>query len=169
MGSEMCIRDRGQVIADVGAGTGFFARLFSESVQKEGHVYALEISPAFLKHLRDRVKADGLKNVTVVESRTDSVVLSPASVDVAFICDVYHHFEFPQAMMRSIHRAIRPGGQLIVIDFERIDGVSREWTMGHVRAGKDVFREEIEEAGFRFSEEIEIEGFRENYFLRFNR
>ena len=159
----------GQVVADVGAGTGFFTRLFSASVQKDGHVYALEISPAFLKHLRERVKADNLQNVTIVQSRADSVTLSPASIDVAFICDVYHHFEFPQAMMRSIHRALRPGGQLIVIDFERIQGVSRDWTMGHVRAGKEVFRKEIEEAGFQFSDEIEIEGFRENYFLRFNR
>ena len=57
----------------------------------------------------------------------------------------------------------------MVIDFERIPGVSREWTLGHVRAGKSVFRQEIEQAGFEFVEEIPLEQFEENYFLRFRK
>jgi hypothetical protein len=56
---------------------------------------------------------------------------------------------------------------LVVIDFERVKGQSRDWVMGHVRAGKDVFRAEIQDAGFDFQEEKVIEGFQENYFLSF--
>jgi hypothetical protein len=57
----------------------------------------------------------------------------------------------------------------VVIDFERIHGESREWIVDHVRAGKEVFREEIEAAGFEFVDEKQIAGFRENYFLKFRK
>ncbi|MGB2501466.1 MAG: SAM-dependent methyltransferase, partial [Mariniblastus sp.] len=60
-------------------------------------------------------------------------------------------------------------GELVVIDFERIPGESREWLLGHVRAGKEVFRAEIMDAGFALDEEVTIKGFKENYFLRFRK
>jgi predicted methyltransferase len=88
-------------------------------------------------------------------------------VDVAFICDTYHHLEAVEPMLASIHRALASGGELIVIEFERIPGKSRQWILDHTRAGKDVFRAEIEAAGFIFVEEVKIPGFVENYFLKF--
>ena len=88
---------------------------------------------------------------------------------MAFLSDTYHHFEYPKGTMDSLVRALKKGGTLVVIDFERIEGKSREWLMGHVRAGKEVFRKEIEGAGLTLIEEIKIEGFKENYFLRFRK
>jgi predicted methyltransferase len=70
-------------------------------------------------------------------------------------------------MLASIRRALRPGGSLVVVDFERIAGVSPDWILKHVRAGKEQFRAEIEAGGFRFIEEVKL--MRENYFLRFSR
>lgn len=99
----------------------------------------------------------------------DDVRLPPASIDAAFICDTYHHFEFPATSLASIYRALKPGGQVVVVDFERVPGVSSDWTLDHVRAGKEVFRAEIEAAGFEFAEEVEVEGLAENYFLRFRK
>ena len=61
------------------------------------------------------------------------------------------------------------GDTLVVIDFERIPGKSREFILGHVRAGKEVFRSEIVAAGFRYVEEIKLPEFKENYFLRFRK
>ena len=58
---------------------------------------------------------------------------------------------------------------MIVIDFERIPGVSREWTLGHVRAGKQTFIDEIQEVGFELVAERQIPGFKENYFLEFRK
>ena len=72
-------------------------------------------------------------------------------------------------MLRSIRRALKPGGRFVVVDFDRIPGVTREWLMGHIRAGKDVFVSEIEAAGFRVDEEVDIPGFEENYCVRFIR
>jgi predicted methyltransferase len=70
-------------------------------------------------------------------------------------------------MLASIRRALRPGGTLVMVDFERTPGVSPDWILKHVRAGKEQFRAEIEAAGFRFVEEVKL--MRENYFLRFAR
>jgi hypothetical protein len=91
------------------------------------------------------------------------------SIDFAFICDTYHHFEYPMGTMHSLVKALKKGGTLVVIDFERIEGQSSKWLLGHVRAGKEVFRKEIEDAGLTFVEEIKVDGFKENYFLRFRK
>ena len=157
----------GQCIADIGAGTGLYTGLFSQATGQDGWVYAVDIAPSFVQHIRDRVAADRLANVSVALCAADSITLPPDCVDIAFVCDTYHHFEFPQKTLASIHRALKPQGELVVIDFERIPGQSREWLINHVRAGKKEFRGEIELAGFEFIKEEPIEGFRENYFLRF--
>lgn len=159
----------GDRIADIGTGTGLFVEPFSLAVGSEGWVYALDIAPAFVGSVGAAVEARGLTNVTPAVCGQDEIRLPPESIEAAFVCDTYHHFEFPAPTLASIHRALKPGGQLVVIDFERIPGVSREWTIGHVRAGKDTFRAEIERAGFQFEEEVSVPAFQENYFLRFRK
>jgi len=159
----------GMAIADVGAGTGLFLESFAEAVGPEGRVYAVEISPRFLDHLRERSEREGLDRVTVVRADPRSVELPPASVDVAFVCDTYHHFEYPKETLASLLRAIRPGGSLVIVDFVRVPGVSADWVLDHVRADREAFSREIEEAGFERVGEIPVEELRENYVLRFRR
>lgn len=159
----------GQTVADIGAGTGFFSRLFTESVGPAGEVFAVDISPKFLEHITRKAREEKVTNITTVACTDRSVKLGAESIDVAFVCDTYHHFEYPRSTLDSILRALKPGGVLIVIDFERIAGKSREFVLNHVRAGKDVFRGEIEAAGFEFVEEVDISGFNENYFLRYQK
>jgi ubiquinone/menaquinone biosynthesis C-methylase UbiE len=157
----------GMVVADIGAGSGLFTRLFAAEVGKAGRVYAVDIARAFLEGNLRRARAEGHQNVVAIESTQEDTRLAAASIDFAFICDAYHHFEQPQAMLASLRQALRPGGALVVVDFERIPGVSPDWILKHVRAGKDEFRAEIEAGGFRFIEEVKL--MRENYFLRFSR
>ncbi len=159
----------GDSVADIGAGTGLFMPLFSKRVGDAGQVYAVDISPVFVAHLRDRTAREDLGNVDVVLGGERSTNLSAGSVDLAFVCDTYHHFEYPRAMLADLLAAIRPGGQLVVIDFERIPGVTPDWIIDHVRDGKEVFRAEIEAAGFTLIEEIELPGIEQNYVLRFAR
>jgi predicted methyltransferase len=159
----------GQAVADVGAGTGLFLAPLAEAVGRDGRVWAVDLSPRFVEHLEQRAEREGLTQVQVVRCAEDSVALPAASADAALVCDTYHHFEYPRSTLASLHAALRPGGRLVVVDFERIPGVSREWTLDHVRAGKEVFRAEIEAAGFRFEDELEIPGMEENYLLRFRR
>lgn len=164
-----CQLQPGNRVADIGAGTGFFTKLFAVEVGESGWVYAVEISPRFVEHIRSQMDEAGLLNVSPILTNGRTAALPPRSVDMVFICDTYHHFEHPQETMKSLFEATAPGGSLVVIDFERTEGVSREWILSHVRAGKETFRAEIEAAGFEFVEEIRISAFAENYFLRFRR
>lgn len=159
----------GTDIADVGAGTGLFTLEMARAVGPTGSVQAVEISPKFIEHIAGRAAAEGLDNVTTVLCSERDAMLPAGSVDVVFVCDTYHHFAYPTQTLNSLRRALRPGGRLVVIDFERIPGVSRDWLLDHVRAGKEVFRAEIEAAGFRFDDEVDVAGLEENYCLRFTR
>ena len=166
---DACGIKEGWTVGDIGAGTGLFTKIFSDLVGNQGHVFAVDISPKFIDHIDQQVKEHDLENISAVLCREDSVALPPASLHMAFICDTYHHFEFPAPTMNSIYRAVKPGGTLVVIDFHRIPGKSREWLLDHVRAGQDVFRSEIERSGFQFVEEVNVEGLEENYFMIFRK
>lgn len=164
-----CAIKPGDCVADIGAGTGFYSRLFSRAVGDRGWVYAIDIAPRFVEHINRKAQQENVRNLTTVLCAERSITLPPNSIDLAFICDTYHHFEYPQATLASILTALKPGGSLVVIDFERIPGQSREFIMGHVRAGKSVFQGEIVATGFRFVEEIDLPSLRENYVLRFQK
>jgi len=159
----------GMSVADIGCGTGLFLQPLSASVGNLGSVYAIDISPKFVKHLTERVDKESLANVKVVLCTDRTTELKPESIDAALVCDTYHHFEYPAQTLKSLYQAMRPNGLLVVVDFNRIEGKSRPWTLEHVRAGKEVFRKEIEEAGFRFEEEVEVDLFQENYLLKFRK
>jgi len=160
---------KGQDVADVGSGTGAFVDALAEAVGVGGKVYALDISPEFVEHLQERVRSEGLEQVEPRLSDARSVELPAMTLDAAFVCDTYHHFEYPQSMLFSLYKAIRPLGKLYVVDFERIPGESRPWVLEHVRADKNTVRKEIERAGFVFEEEVDVPGLAENYVLRFQR
>ncbi len=159
----------GSTIADIGAGTGFFSRLFSREVGGKGLVYAVDIAPRFIAHIDRQARKEGLRNIQTVQCKDKSINLPPKSIDVAFICDTYHHFEYPRSTIASIHRALRMNGMLVLVDFERIPGKSKAFTLNHVRAGKEVFRKEIEEGGFVLIDQQHVSPAQENYVLRFKK
>ena len=158
----------GMVVADVGAGTGLFTLPFAKVVGEKGKVFAVEIAPNFLKLIRTRAERASMPNIETVLGTGRSVELPEASVDLAFICDVYHHFEHPQDSLKSLHRALKPGGEIVLIDFIRIEGKSSDWTLGHVRAGQEVFESEVVAAGFEKAGEVQ-DLLKENYFVRFRK
>jgi ubiquinone/menaquinone biosynthesis C-methylase UbiE len=157
----------GMTVADIGAGTGLFTRLFAQKVAPTGKVYAVDISRSFIENILRTCREQGITNVEGIVNPRDDASLPESSIDLAFISDTYHHFEYPQRMMASLHRALRPGGRLIIIDFRRIPGYSTPWVMQHVRAGRQTVIREVQAAGFRFREEKPV--LRSNYFLEFTR
>ncbi|TWT64795.1 class I SAM-dependent methyltransferase [Allorhodopirellula solitaria] len=159
----------GEWIADIGAGTGFYSQLFARATGWDGWVMSVDVAPKFLQHIAARATADGIKNLTPVLGTDVSIRLPPESVDLVFICDTYHHFEHYEKMLASIKRALKPGGRLVLIDFHRIPGQSREFILGHVRAGQDVFRGEVEAAGLEFVDEVKVDAFEDNYLMRFRK
>ncbi|MHC5109499.1 MAG: class I SAM-dependent methyltransferase [Planctomycetota bacterium] len=159
----------GMDVADVGAGTGLFLAPFSRAAGHGGTIHALDISPAFIDHMKRRAKENKLDNVEVKLSREDSIALPRNCIDVAFACDTYHHFEYHEAMLASIFESLKPGGRLVIVDFERIPGTSREWILGHVRAGKEEVMGEVTGAGFEFIREESLPQLEENYFIEFRK
>jgi predicted methyltransferase len=156
---------KGAAVADVGAGTGLYTMLFSEAVGPTGTVYAVEISPRFLEYLPQRAKKAGARNVKVVRGTPTSLELPASSVDLVFLCDTYHHFDKPRENLASIRKALRPDGELMVVDFKREPGKTAAWINEHVRAGQPEVTAEIEAAGFTKVEELPL--LKENYVLRF--
>ena len=160
----------GMSVADIGAGTGFFTFLFAKHAGPRGRVYAVDIAKEMTDRIDKLAAEQKLENIKTVVCAEDSVDLPYNSVDLAFICDTYHHFEHAKETMTSLFRAMRPGSELVVIDFFRIEGKTREWVFNHVRAGKKTFTKEIEAVGFELIDDgSKIDYLEENYVIRFRK
>jgi ubiquinone/menaquinone biosynthesis C-methylase UbiE len=155
----------GAAVADIGAGTGLLSLDLARAVGPTGKVFAVDIVPAFLAEVRGRAQRAGLTNVRTVLANERSADLPAASIDLAFLCDVYHHLEYPHTYLASLARALRPGGRLVVIDFKRIPGVTKPAVLDHVRADQAQVTREIEQAGFRLLTQRDL--LVENYWLEF--
>jgi ubiquinone/menaquinone biosynthesis C-methylase UbiE len=108
----------GQTVCDIGAGPGYFALRAAKMVGAKGQVYAIDVEPRILDVLRDRIAAAGVKNVTPVLALPADPLI-PAACDLILTVDVYHHFPDGTAYLARLGRALRPGGRIAVIDFEK--------------------------------------------------
>ena len=158
----------GDVIADVGAGTGIYLEPFSGAVGPDGAVIAVDIAPKLIAYIEERARRDGLANVRAQLGGTADTGLAPASVDHVFTANVYHHFERPLAMNAHLFEAIRPGGTYAVLDFRRDEDAS-PFVLRHVRQDMATLVEEASAAGFVFDGERAVPGLEENYLVVFKR
>jgi ubiquinone/menaquinone biosynthesis C-methylase UbiE len=156
---------RGMDVADVGTGTGFFTMLFAQKVGPDGIVYALDIAENFITYVNETAEELSLANVRGTVTLVDSTTLAPNSVDVVFLAHTYHHFEYPVKMLESIRSAVRPKGIVVLVGMERIEGISSEFVLNMVRAGKGTFTDEFKDAGFELIEEVPFSN--KNYILKF--
>jgi predicted methyltransferase len=109
----------GEVVADIGAGSGYFALRIAQQVGSSGRVYAVDISPEMILHLNRRLRDAGVRNVQTILSEPGDPLLPDASVDRFFICDTWHHIESQEHYLSLMKRMLRPGGQVIMIDFQK--------------------------------------------------
>jgi SAM-dependent methyltransferase len=108
------------VVADVGAGTGFFSFRISRVV-KQGKVFAIDIQPEMLAVIEKRKEQLKVDNVVALRSEETDAKLPDNSVDVALLVDVYHEFSFPREMMLSVVKALKPGGRVVQIEYRGED------------------------------------------------
>jgi ubiquinone/menaquinone biosynthesis C-methylase UbiE len=159
----------GQSVADVGAGTGLYVPFLAERVGKTGKVYAVDISPPFIEYITQKAKEAGLSQVTPVLSTERSVELPASSVDMIFTSDAYHHFIHYQDMLASMRKALKPGGQLIVVDFDTEAGGMTDSMIQHVGNTKAAFRRQIEAGGFTFAQDMKLKEMKTSFIYRFVR
>ncbi len=111
----------GEVIADIGAGSGYFSFRFAHHVGSMGRIYAVDISPDMIRYLNRRIRDTGVKNVITVLSDPDDPLLPDASVDRFFICDTWHHIDNKAKYLGLMKKMLKTGGQVVMIDFQKRD------------------------------------------------
>ncbi len=142
----------GDIVADIGTGTGFILPYLVEVVGSPGFVYAEDIQEDFLAKVKKKAREQDWRNMEMVLGSEKDVMLPAGKLDWAFILDVYHHFNYPVEVLTSIGEALKPAGRVAVVDFYRSrehPSMSPERLRSHIRLDKGGFVEEIESAGFR--------------------
>ena len=111
----------GQVIADIGAGSGVISVLMAEKVLPGGKVIAVDVQQEMLDRLRDNLKKLKITNVEPLKGTEKTTQLKPASVDLAIMVDVYHELEHPYEMMLDISKSLKPGGRCVFVEYRKED------------------------------------------------
>ena len=137
---------RGQIVADIGAGTGYFSVRLAKS-DAAPKVYAVDIEPSMVNYLRERAAKEGLNNVTTVLAAADQPNL-PEPVDLILIVDTYHHIGDRETYFRKLAKSIKPGGHVAIIDFnpDSPEGPPREF-----RFPAEKFKSEMGAAGYKLA------------------
>lgn len=112
---------KGQVVADIGAGSGYYTMRMADAVGPEGKVYATDIQTGMLDIVRRRVTAARLTNVETVLSAPDDPKLPADSLDLAIMVDVYHELSAPQEFIRRLRPALKRTGRLVLLEFRKED------------------------------------------------
>jgi len=112
---------KGASVADIGAGSGYMTVRLARRVGPTGTVFANDLQPQMLEMLRRRLDKEKIANVTLVQGTIDDPKLPPASVDLELMVDVYHEFSQPQAMLRGLRQALKPGGRLVLLEYRKED------------------------------------------------
>jgi predicted methyltransferase len=111
----------GSVVADIGAGSGYYAVRLAALVGPTGRVYANDLQPGMLDIIRRRLERERIGNVELVLGTVTDPRLPRASLDLALMVDVYHEFSEPQAMLRRVREALKPGGRLVLLEYRAED------------------------------------------------
>jgi ubiquinone/menaquinone biosynthesis C-methylase UbiE len=152
----------GDVVADIGAGTGYFTRHIAAAVDPSGKAIGLDIEPGMVKYMKDDAKKLNLSNYEARVVKTDNPELDPHSVDVIFLCDTYHHIENRVEYFRNVSLSLKPYGRIVVVDFIKDTdfGPPRD----HKMAKEEVI-EELQKAGYRLTKSHDLLQYQ--YFLEF--
>jgi SAM-dependent methyltransferase len=111
----------GDTVADIGAGSGYFTRRLARAVGAGGRVFAVDIQPQMLTELTNRLARAGITNVSPVLGGERDPGLSPASIDLALLVDVYHELEYPFEMLGAMSRSLKPGGRVVLVEYRAED------------------------------------------------
>ena len=109
----------GEAVADIGAGSGYFAFRFAHHVGENGKVYAVDINPDMIIYMNRRIRDLQLKNIVTVLAAPDDPLLQDASIDRFFVCDTWHHIANQSQYLALMKKMLKPAGQVIMIEFHK--------------------------------------------------
>jgi len=135
----------GMIVADLGAGTGYFLPHLAPAVAPGGQVLALDVEPEMVRYMEQRIARESLANVTARVVPSDGPGLGAGSVDRVLIVNTYHHLGEREAYARALRTALRPGGRVVIVDFTED---SPHGPPPAMRLSSDVVKRELKAAGF---------------------
>lgn len=141
----------GEVIADIGAGTGYFTFKLAHHVGNKGKVYAVDVSPDMIKHINRRIRDSKAANVTAMLAENDDPLLPDQSVNRFFICDVWHHIDDQKKYLAQMKKMLKPGGEVVMIDFHK-----KELPFGppmQMKIAREDLIKQLESNGFKLAKE----------------
>ncbi len=146
----------GMVVADIGTGAGYMLPYLSRAAGATGRVLAEDIQDDFLDKARAKAKSEKLANVDFVKGSETDPMLPENGVDVALALDSYHHYDYPEKMLAGIHRGLKPGGRLVVVEYYRRESaMANGRALEHIRLDAPDVIKEIEANGFHLESQRE--------------
>ena len=143
---------QGMVIADIGAGSGYYSALLSKMVGT-GKVFAIDVEPEMIAYLNKRIKKEKLSHILPVLSSEQKVSLPENSIDMMLLVDVYHEFSYPYEMALSMRAALKSGGKLVLVEFRSEDPTVPIKTIHKMSEAQAI--KEFKAAGFTFDKNID--------------
>jgi ubiquinone/menaquinone biosynthesis C-methylase UbiE len=135
------------VVADVGAGSGYIAQLLAAQVP-QGKVLAIDLQPEMLELINQRIQREKISNIEPRLGREDTPQLAPASIDLALMVDAYHEFSYPQEMMKEIAQALKPGGRVALAEYRGEDPLV--FIKPHHKTTQQQIRKELAAVGLQW-------------------
>lgn len=111
----------GMVVCDMGCGNGYHTLPLAEMVGEKGKVYAVDVQPEMIEMLKQNIESKGLKNIVPINSLYHDPKLPPNTCDMILLVDVYHEFSHPVQMLAGMRAALKPDGQLVLVEFRAED------------------------------------------------
>ena len=115
---------RGDTVADIGSGDGYFSFFLAEAVGSRGTVYAVDVDQGVLDRLVAEAERRGIYNVVAVKADPDDPLLPPGEIDLVFVCNAYHHIDARVAYFDRLRANLSPGGRLVIIE-GKTEGLNR--------------------------------------------
>jgi len=141
----------GEVIADIGAGSGYFTFRLAHFVGDKGKVYAVDVSPDMVRHVNRRIRETKTTNIVTILADNDDPLLPDRSVNRFFICDVWHHVDNQTKYLSLMKKMLKPGGEVAMIDFHK-----KELPFGpplQMKIAREDVIKQMETNGFKMTKE----------------
>ena len=155
----------GGTVADIGAGTGYFTRLFAIAVGHKGKAIGLDIEPAMVEYMKEDAKKQWLTNYEARVVKPDDTGLPSKSVDVIFICNTYHHIEDRVNYLKKLTGALKSNGRIVIVDFYKKPLPVGPQSVAHKISEEDV-KKEFKKAGYRLTKSLDFLPYQ--YYLEFS-
>ena len=143
----------GMIVADIGAGSGFFSRPLAKAVAPNGKVYAVDIQQGLLDYINKRDTEENIRNVQTVLGEFDDPKLPVRNVDLAFINDVLHHIEHRAAYLKALGAYMKPAGRIAIIEMNKDDPNTGHKNQPELLVGREEIVGWMSDAGFKLVEE----------------